>query len=74
MPTASPERTWRCPPAGTAGGHRLPVSYLYTGWFVVPGAQHGVTGRYRLVEDGQIVVPAGTGSFFERNPRTIASA
>lgn len=32
----------------------------------------GVTGRYRLVRDGQIVVPAGTGSFFDRNPRTIA--
>lgn len=33
---------------------------------------YGVTGRYRLVEDGNIVVPAGTGSFFDRNPRTIA--
>lgn len=33
---------------------------------------YGVTGRYRLTADGQIVVPAGTGSFFARNPRTIA--
>ncbi len=32
----------------------------------------GVNGRYRLVADGEIVVPAGTGSFFARNPRTIA--
>jgi exopolysaccharide biosynthesis protein len=32
----------------------------------------GVTGRYRLVADGKVVVPAGTGSFFDRNPRTIA--
>jgi exopolysaccharide biosynthesis protein len=32
----------------------------------------GVTGRYRLTANGQIVVPAGTGSFFARNPRTIA--
>jgi exopolysaccharide biosynthesis protein len=32
----------------------------------------GVTGRYRLTANGQIVVPAGTGSFFDRNPRTIA--
>ncbi len=33
---------------------------------------YGVTGRYRLTADGEIVVPAGTGSFFARNPRTIA--
>ena len=32
----------------------------------------GVNGRYRLVADGAIVVPAGSGSFFARNPRTIA--
>ncbi|MCW3839151.1 phosphodiester glycosidase family protein [Micromonospora yasonensis] len=32
----------------------------------------GVTGRYPLTADGQIVVPAGSGSFFDRNPRTIA--
>ncbi|MFE7216636.1 phosphodiester glycosidase family protein [Streptomyces sp. NPDC057611] len=32
----------------------------------------GVNGRYQLTADGQIVVPAGAGSFFERNPRTIA--
>jgi len=32
----------------------------------------GVNGRYRLVADGQIVVPDGSGSFFDRNPRTIA--
>jgi hypothetical protein len=43
-------------------GRRLPVR---------PGL-FGVNGRYRLVADGQIVVPAGTGSFFDRNPRTIA--
>jgi exopolysaccharide biosynthesis protein len=32
----------------------------------------GVNGRYRLVADGEIVVPDGTGSFFARNPRTLA--
>ncbi|MCW3815880.1 phosphodiester glycosidase family protein [Micromonospora sp. DR5-3] len=32
----------------------------------------GVTGRYPLTADGQIVVPDGSGSFFDRNPRTIA--
>src|SRR5262249_10890987 len=32
----------------------------------------GVTGRFRLVAGGQIVVPPGSGSFFARNPRTIA--
>jgi hypothetical protein len=32
----------------------------------------GVTGRYRLTAGGKVVVPAGTGSFFDRNPRTIA--
>jgi hypothetical protein len=33
---------------------------------------YGVTGRYRLTSGGEIVVPDGTGSFFARNPRTIA--
>jgi len=33
---------------------------------------YGVTGRYQLTKDGEIVVPGGTGSFFDRNPRTIA--
>jgi hypothetical protein len=33
---------------------------------------YGVTGRYQLTSGGEIVVPAGTGSFFARNPRTIA--
>ncbi|WP_076473786.1 phosphodiester glycosidase family protein [Micromonospora avicenniae] len=34
----------------------------------------GVTGRYQLTRNGQIVVPAGApgDSFFGRNPRTIA--
>jgi hypothetical protein len=32
----------------------------------------GVNGRFRLTADGQIVVPDGSGSFFARNPRTIA--
>ncbi|WP_423202949.1 phosphodiester glycosidase family protein [Micromonospora kangleipakensis] len=32
----------------------------------------GVTGRYPLTADGQVVVPDGSGSFFDRNPRTIA--
>ena len=32
----------------------------------------GVNGRYRLTADGQIVVPDGSGSFFARNPRTVA--
>lgn len=33
---------------------------------------YGVNGRYRLTAGGEVVVPAGTGSFFARNPRTIA--
>ena len=33
---------------------------------------YGVTGRYRLTANGEIVVPGGSGSFFDRNPRTIA--
>ncbi|MEV5730667.1 phosphodiester glycosidase family protein [Streptomyces pharetrae] len=33
---------------------------------------YGVNGRYRLTRDGEIVVPDGVGSFFDRNPRTIA--
>ncbi len=33
---------------------------------------YGVTGRGHLVEDGNIVVPPGSGSFYDRNPRTIA--
>ncbi|MGW7685162.1 phosphodiester glycosidase family protein [Kribbella sp. NPDC054772] len=33
---------------------------------------YGVTGRYQLTKNGEIVVPGGTGSFFDRNPRTIA--
>ncbi|MGH3368325.1 MAG: phosphodiester glycosidase family protein [Nocardioidaceae bacterium] len=32
----------------------------------------GVNGRYQLTADGRIVVPNGSGSFFDRNPRTIA--
>ncbi|WP_127501137.1 phosphodiester glycosidase family protein [Actinoplanes solisilvae] len=36
-----------------------------------PGT-YAVNGRYRLTADGEIVVPDGTGSFFDRNPRTIA--
>jgi Phosphodiester glycosidase len=36
-----------------------------------PGT-YGVNGRYRLTEDGRIVVPDESGSFFARNPRTIA--
>ncbi|MFG1992832.1 phosphodiester glycosidase family protein [Actinoplanes sp. NPDC048988] len=36
-----------------------------------PGT-YAVNGRYRLVEKGAVVVPDGTGSFFDRNPRTIA--
>jgi exopolysaccharide biosynthesis protein len=43
-------------------GHNVP---LHNGLY-------GVTGRYQLTKNGEIVVPAGTGSFFDRNPRTIA--
>ncbi|MGQ5636019.1 MULTISPECIES: phosphodiester glycosidase family protein [unclassified Streptomyces] len=43
-------------------GRRVPV---HPGLF-------GVNGRYRLTAHGRIVVPAGSGSFFDRNPRTIA--
>ena len=32
----------------------------------------GVAGRYRLTKAGAIVAPSGSGSFFARNPRTIA--
>jgi hypothetical protein len=45
-----------------ANGRRVPLR---------PGL-YGVNGRYRLTAGGAIVVPAGTGSFFDRNPRTIA--
>ncbi|WP_199740371.1 phosphodiester glycosidase family protein [Saccharopolyspora rhizosphaerae] len=38
---------------------------------VRPGV-FGVNGRYRLVADGEVVVPPGSGDFFARNPRTIA--
>ena len=31
-----------------------------------------VNGRYRLVADGKVVVPDGSGGFFARHPRTIA--
>jgi exopolysaccharide biosynthesis protein len=34
----------------------------------------GVNGRYQLTADGQIVAPAGSGSMFDRNPRTIGGA
>ncbi|MFK4086516.1 phosphodiester glycosidase family protein [Kribbella sp. NPDC020789] len=33
---------------------------------------YGVTGRYQLTSNGNVVVPPGSGSFFDRNPRTIA--
>ncbi len=33
---------------------------------------YGVTGRYQLTSNGAVVVPPGSGSFFARNPRTIA--
>ncbi|WP_405057179.1 phosphodiester glycosidase family protein [Kribbella sp. NBC_01505] len=33
---------------------------------------YGVTGRYQLTSNGVVVVPPGSGSFFDRNPRTIA--
>ncbi|MCY1145769.1 phosphodiester glycosidase family protein [Actinoplanes sp. Pm04-4] len=36
-----------------------------------PGT-YGVNGRYQLTRAGEVVVPDGSGSFFERNPRTIA--
>ncbi|GIE04366.1 phosphodiester glycosidase family protein [Paractinoplanes durhamensis] len=38
---------------------------------VRPGV-YAVNGRYRLTENGAVVVPPGSGSFFDRNPRTIA--
>lgn len=45
-----------------AQGHRVPLHKdLY-----------GVTGRYQLTANGAVVVPPGSGSFFDRNPRTIA--
>ncbi|MFI5693560.1 phosphodiester glycosidase family protein [Kribbella sp. NPDC051586] len=43
-------------------GHKVP---LHSGLY-------GATGRYQLTKNGEIVVPGGTGSFFDRNPRTIA--
>lgn len=35
---------------------------------------HGVNGRFRLVADGEVVVPAGRAGdhFFDRHPRTVA--
>lgn len=32
---------------------------------------YGVAGRYRLVQDGKVVVKDRTQAFFERNPRTL---
>lgn len=32
---------------------------------------YGVNGRYRLVAGGAVVAPSGSGSMFDRNPRTI---
>jgi exopolysaccharide biosynthesis protein len=32
---------------------------------------YGVAGRYRLVADGKVVVPAKKAAFFDRNPRTL---
>ena len=32
----------------------------------------GVAGRYQLTKAGKIVVPAGSSTFFARNPRTLA--
>lgn len=47
-----------------ADGHRIPLRR----------GLYGVNGRYRLVADGKIVVPEGSGSFFARNPRTVVGA
>lgn len=44
-----------------AVGNRLPLT----------PKTYGVNGRYRLTEDGRVVAPVGTGSFFGRNPRTL---
>ena len=35
-------------------------------------SMYGVAGRYRLTQQGRIVAPTKTGSYFARNPRTIA--
>ena len=31
----------------------------------------GVNGRHRLAVNGRVVVPTGSGSFYDRNPRTV---
>jgi hypothetical protein len=47
--------------------------YNEAGTRVIPSPNmYGVAGRYRLTKAGRIVVPSGTGTFFARNPRTIA--
>ncbi|TDD39380.1 phosphodiester glycosidase family protein [Nonomuraea terrae] len=38
------------------------------------GALFGVTGRYRLLADGESAVPPGSGGLYGRNPRTIVGA
>ncbi|MFI7615090.1 phosphodiester glycosidase family protein [Nonomuraea terrae] len=40
----------------------------------VDGALFGVTGRYRLLADGESAVPPGSGGLYGRNPRTIVGA
>jgi exopolysaccharide biosynthesis protein len=44
-----------------SSGKRIPLN---SGLF-------GVSGRYRLLEDGKVVVPGHTSSFFGRHPRTV---
>lgn len=60
----------------TASGGCIDRSHLLTNDQGTPITLHsglyGVVGRYRLTQGGAIVVPPGGGSFFARNPRTIA--
>ncbi|WP_405057180.1 phosphodiester glycosidase family protein [Kribbella sp. NBC_01505] len=62
----------------TAAGGCVDRNHTLTGDQGTPIALHrglyGVVGRYRLTQGGAIVVPPGSGSFFARNPRTIAGA
>ncbi|GAA0590469.1 phosphodiester glycosidase family protein [Kribbella sandramycini] len=62
----------------TAAGGCIDRSHTLTNEAGAPVTLHrglyGVTGRYRLTRDGAIVVPGGSGSFFARNPRTIAGS
>jgi hypothetical protein len=45
----------------TSGGHAVPLD----------SSVYAMSGRFRLAQAGQELVPSGPGPFFDRNPRTV---